>query len=459
MPHDNSEYDYDVVKPRFFSTWWIGDDEVSIGVGFLSVDSFFFLSGFLFMWPQLRSYSISDSTGPGTKMPPSKFYWKTLLLRYLRLTPMYLYVLMIYIYVNPGLGNGPHWHSGLSDMQEEPKFCKELWWTNILYVSNLFPAQLSARTPRNEEGMNGEGELGCMIQTWYLSNDYQLCIVTPIVAILWKKKKLFAYGFLAAVLFVMHAIILAETMYYSVSVCDMKVDNPPYHESDGAPPHSGDFQILLYDKPWYRPGYFVGALLACLYIDFQREDGSLPPVPGGPLAVMVTWAVILFVMFYTSAAANWLVYDTYSSDGSAGEQKECAWSRVFDVAFSTFFRTAWCMAVAGMIWLGLTGNAKQGQISQGGPIVAFLSASFWTPVARLTFGVYLTHVMVFRLNYNSVQKDFDYTDYLGAFLLTANYTLALMASLFLYMLVEKPCANVVMLLLAPPRRSTSGRIN
>ena len=51
----------------------------------------------------------------------------------------------------------------------------------------------------------------------------------------------------------------------------MKTDNPPFFESDNSPPHSGDFQILLYDKPWYRPGYFIGALLACLYIDFQRE--------------------------------------------------------------------------------------------------------------------------------------------------------------------------------------------
>ena len=37
MPHDNPEYDFEVVKNRFFSTWWIGDDTMSIGVGFLSV--------------------------------------------------------------------------------------------------------------------------------------------------------------------------------------------------------------------------------------------------------------------------------------------------------------------------------------------------------------------------------------------------------------------------------------
>ena len=43
----------------------------------------------------------------------------------------------------------------------------------------------------------------------------------------------------------------------------------------------------------------------------------------------------------------------------------------------------------------LRGVAPPGRwASQGGPVTAFLGASAWTPVARLTFGVYLTHVMV-----------------------------------------------------------------
>eukprot|EP01043_Picozoa_sp_COSAG02_P007789 COSAG02_NODE_239_length_27693_cov_31.385700_14_plen_93_part_00 len=48
--------------------------------------------------------------------------------------------------------------------------------------------------------------------------------------------------------------------------------------------------------------------------------------------------------------------------------------------------------------------------SQGGPIVAVLSVSFWTPIARLTFGVYLTHIMIIRLLFNSTEKEFDYND-------------------------------------------------
>ena len=35
--------------------------------------------------------------------------------------------------------------------------CTKYWWTNILYISNLYPNQFSG---------NAEGELGCM--SWFV---------------------------------------------------------------------------------------------------------------------------------------------------------------------------------------------------------------------------------------------------------------------------------------------------
>ena len=45
---------------------------------------------------------------------------------------MYLFVLMVYIYVYPLIGNGPDWHPGQTDMPQEKEFCREMWWTNIV---------------------------------------------------------------------------------------------------------------------------------------------------------------------------------------------------------------------------------------------------------------------------------------------------------------------------------------
>jgi peptidoglycan/LPS O-acetylase OafA/YrhL len=71
---------------------------------------------------------------------------------------------------------------------------------------------------------------------------------------------------------------------------------------------------------------------------------------------------------------------------------------------------------------------------------------------RFPTGVYLTHIMIIRMLYYSVQKQFDYDDYTGAWIFTANYCLALLSSFGVYTLVEKPFANLTMMLLAPPRK-------
>ena len=51
----------------------------------------------------------------------------------------------------------------------------------ILYISNLVPGQLSLPSENSEYVPNGEAGLGCEIQTWYLANDMQLFLLTPIV--------------------------------------------------------------------------------------------------------------------------------------------------------------------------------------------------------------------------------------------------------------------------------------
>ena len=420
-----------------------GNPGDSTGGAFVSVDTFFFLSGFLAMLSQLEKYSLSS----GPDMPLCRFWGKAVLFRFLRLTPMYLFVIMIYIYVFPLVGNGPTWHPGMEDLFE-PKmkeFCREMWWTNIFYVSNLFPGQLGARNPDpgwlghlngpkefEVEGRmpNGEGELGCYIQTWYLSNDMQLFLLTPIVAVLYKRNRRHAYALLVAVIVLMHAYIIYLTTSYKLSTCDQLTNNPPYGGGDHSPPHSGDFQVMLYDKPWYRPGYYVGVLLACLYVDqvrvrrqqdspafspspfpfaelSKRNGDDLPrrardteqdpdnaaditsrPLPPslvrsfvrsfatqrdpdtkavaklGCLPRLVYWAILIVLFVYSSVGSYSNTYEklgpkTYCPEDHGGQgpchqymgsTTTCAWSRGWDVFYSSFFRTTWCISLGMLLW-------------------------------------------------------------------------------------------------------------
>ena len=115
-----------------------------------------------------------------------------------------------------------------------------------------------------------------------------------------------------------------------------------------------------------------------------------------------------------------------------------------DLLFSVGFRAWWALAIAWIVWASMA--------EQGGIIGAFLGSSFWQPFKNLTFGVYLVHIMVINLLYDSFNKSLDYTDYIGAYIFVGNYTLAMVGAAALWFLVEKPFANFFPLILMPRRK-------
>ena len=77
----------------------------------------------------------------------------------------------------------------------------------------------------------------------------------------------------------MHLIILFEISHWGMSNCDQlthghhgrrlmgggdHVMGGGDHVHGDSGPFRGSFQTMLYDKPWYRPGYYIGVLLACM---------------------------------------------------------------------------------------------------------------------------------------------------------------------------------------------------
>ncbi|XP_078666171.1 nose resistant to fluoxetine protein 6-like [Branchiostoma floridae x Branchiostoma belcheri] len=89
--------------------------------GFVSVDSFFFLSGVLMAYLMLDKYRRE-----GRRFP----YWLLYVHRYWRLTPVYVFALMLWVWVsliikNPGDNKTP-----------EPG-CAKNWWYNFLYINHF----------------------------------------------------------------------------------------------------------------------------------------------------------------------------------------------------------------------------------------------------------------------------------------------------------------------------------
>ncbi|KAL3067933.1 hypothetical protein niasHT_037923 [Heterodera trifolii] len=80
--------------------------------------------------------------------------------RYLRLTPIYVLVMLMKVTVLTYVSEGPFWRP------IDPNFCRDSWWANLLYIKNFV----------------GQGD-SCMGWTWYLANDFQLYAFAPILII------------------------------------------------------------------------------------------------------------------------------------------------------------------------------------------------------------------------------------------------------------------------------------
>ena len=88
-------------------------------------------------------------------------------------------------------------------------FCRKYVWTNLLYVSNLYPHQfgINPQVFMEVEYPDQHGHmvkhkvpdymdrpnLGCMGHSWYLSNDFQMHMLTPWLLLLFRKNNAAGY--------------------------------------------------------------------------------------------------------------------------------------------------------------------------------------------------------------------------------------------------------------------------
>ena len=86
--------------------------------------------------------------------------------RYLRLTMVYAFVIFfrhLIVHLSDGplsmkLSSGPD--------NQTYKNCDAYWWTNLIYISNLYPWRMRD---------------GCMLWTWSLANDMQFYVISPLI--------------------------------------------------------------------------------------------------------------------------------------------------------------------------------------------------------------------------------------------------------------------------------------
>ena len=317
------------------------------------------------------------------KFPVITYY----LHRYLRLTMVYAFVLFFFWTLAVHFGNVPLWREILGEQQES---CQKYWWTNLLYINNFYPSTFA------EE---------CMPLTWYLSNDMQFFVLAPIVII--PLYFFFPLGLIIA------GVFLVGTFVANGAISAMKeLDASPFQDTD---------QSEIYIKPYTRAApYIVGLVLG--YVFFKKFKINIH--------WFVDWLIYQAIFLTAACCLFACVYGLYNSWGGGGLSLE------ENISYIMFSRFTWGVGLALLVF-----TCHNGYVSA---INAFLSMSFWVPLARLTYATYLVHPIILSLLFGNLREPLTYTNITLAVHYTAIVVLSYGAAGVIALFVEFPLHNLQM---------------
>jgi len=351
--------------------------------GNFAVDTFFFLSGLL------TAYVYIQKAQKGSRMPT---VLEAIVLRWLRLTPLYALIVGFYACLAKYLGSGPLWYRFVAEIDN----CK-YWWTHLLYINNFYPSDFHQQ---------------CLPWAWYLALDMQFFIIGTLLLKLYMARIFFVLR--TAGLFFTILLLLVSTGAGWIVADTSRLDLL-----------SGDkLQNMMYDKPWVRaPAYAIGFLFAYLVSNDSWKNRLL--------ALPRLANVLLLVIALGGFVASICVPHNFNYD-AADEN----WSKGTTAAYLALSRPLWTASVALLVLVCFNGH--------GGFINKLLTARLWEPLGKLTFAAYLIHPMLMRIfYYQRVQLIYFSTqEHLLAY--TSFLALAYGIAVFLYFTVEAPFGALVM---------------
>ncbi len=363
----------------------------AVGNAFFSVDSFFFLSGVLVAYLTLKEMKKNDG-----RFPFLQYY----IHRYLRITPTYAFVIFFSAYLSVHLAVGPY----MSLIDALGPACSKYWWTNLIYINNLYPWKL------NDE---------CLAWGWYLANDMQFYIIAPTMLIS-------AYCFLPAGAIIAGAFVMSGFTVDAViaGIFDFQANelSTIAYQYSSKPNITQTYSDAIYGKPWDRISpYVVGLALGyVLYRIFKFNYSKVANIAFYGLL----WVVATFT-------ALWLVYGLYFTwHGHIPHSAE-------NIIYIVLSRFLWACCLALLVYVCHYGY--------GWVVNSFLSMKLWTPLARLTFNAYLIHPVVIFTVYEQLQTATHYTDITITCYFIAFVALSYGAAGILYVAVELPLGTIEML--------------
>ncbi|CAI6366861.1 unnamed protein product [Macrosiphum euphorbiae] len=160
-------------NPKFVESMYLNGPNIIL-TSTNMVDPFFFISGFLMHLNISRSFQKEKSGSVLKKITLPIIH------RVIRMLPAYCAMMAITAHIVPHLGDGPLWPQKI---WEEAEICKNYWWTNLLFISNLVDVKYE-----------------CLIVSWYVSCDVQFFVIGVIIVYVYTKNTKYGILLLGTVL-------------------------------------------------------------------------------------------------------------------------------------------------------------------------------------------------------------------------------------------------------------------
>lgn len=324
--------------------------------------------------------------------------------RLVRILPPYVFCLLLWWKIGVLLGSGPFWYRWNSFSSN----CDKYFWTNLLFINNLWPNNV----PETSE---------CFYVSWYLAVDMQYYIISPFIVWIFLKNNTLGIAVTLLTFFISIIAGIVSTIEYGLSA----------HSFDGA--NVTAYSILFYTKPFYRIApYCVGILTGMFWhIKCHKfHDYRLSP-SSARFLLLGSVTTLLYLVFGFSSA-----YQRRPCDYLEPPSEACGsnWSIDARVLYNSFSKPLWAIALATITLL--SGN------DQGGSVQTFLSHPSFSPLARISFSIYLLHVLIINIWTLSATQKKRYSHFDLAMTFCAVVTVSGFFSLLLTVMIESPAARL-----------------
>lgn len=314
--------------------------------------------------------------------------------RYLRIVPLYSFVLAVMYWVVPAVlpeKIGDEVDLGLID-------CRSYWWTNLVFLNNFIPY--------------GKGN-NCFGVSWYLAVDMQLYLVAPlIVYIYYKHDKRVTWGVLGLLVLLGVLINSYFAVYYDLSANQLSAKNE----------YSGGNRYFdeIYTKPYCRfIPYLIGMCCGFVYLHSKGKVKDpiaktiLGTVKQAPVNLfLLGQGLILFILYI-----QLLIYSNFNSDALPP-----IGNYIF-IALSKLLSS-----------LGLSAVFLPVLSDQLPLVSACFSSRIFTPLSKLIYACYLIHPVILEALTTT------YNDSITPFLtdLVLVFPLSIISAGILHLLIELP---------------------